>query len=109
MTVTKINPYDLPKPQYVQVEMFNIEWNTEGETPPYPLPPRMTVTVDLNQGNLIAQAIDKATEHTGYAMSDVDFKPIDFDKIIGPPESDDTSETLEIDPDQTVTYDGEIY
>jgi len=98
----KVDAYEMPKPSYVAVEMFNIEWNTEGETPNRPLPPRMTVTVDVNQGNVIAQAIDKATEHTGYAMSDVDFRPIDFDRVIGPSEGDASF-------DDTLEYVGKVY
>ena len=96
--MTKVDAFDLPKPRYVEVEMFNIEWDTEGETPNRPLPEMVTATVDLNQGNLIAQAIDKATELVGYTITDIEFRPIDFDNIIGPPELDETLE-----------YDGEIY
>ena len=98
----KVDAYEMPKPSYVEVEMFNIEWNTEGETPKRPLPPRLTVTVDVNEGNVIAQAIDKATEHTGYAMSDVDFKPIDYSKAIGPAEEDASF-------DDTLEYVGKVY
>jgi len=98
----KVDAYEMPKPSYVAVEMFNIEWNTEGETPDPPLPQRMTVTVDLYEGNVIAQAIDKATKHTGYAMSDVDFKPIDFDNVIGPPNE-------EASFDDTLEYVGKVY
>tara|TARA_B100001123_G_scaffold436671_1_gene567383 strand:- start:2298 stop:2615 length:318 start_codon:yes stop_codon:yes gene_type:complete len=100
--MTKVDAFDIPKAKYVAVEMFNIVWNTEGETPKRPLPPRLTVTVDVNEGNVIAQAIDKATEHTGYAMSDVDFRPIDFDNVIGEPDE-------EASFDDTLEYVGEVY
>ena len=100
--MTKVDAFDIPKPKYVEVEMFNIEWDTEGGTPNRPLPPRMTVTVDVNEGNVIAQAINKATKHTGYAMSDVDFRPIDYDKVIGPRDE-------EASFDDTLEYEGEVF
>ena len=96
--MTKVNAYDLPKSKFVEVEMYNIEWDTEGETPNRPLPPIVVATVDVNEGNVIAQAIDKATALTGYAIKDADFKPIDYDNVVGPPELDETLE-----------YDGEVY
>ena len=98
----KLDAYEMPKPSYVEVEMFNIEWNTEGTSPNTPLPTKMIVYVDVNEGNVIAQAIDKATNHTGYAMSDVDFRPIDFEKTLGPKEEDASF-------DDTLEYVGKIY
>ena len=80
----KVDAFEMPKPQYVEVEMYSIEWNTGSKTPNRPLPKVVVATVDLNEGNLIAQAIKKATDLTGYTMKDVNFRPIDYGKIIGP-------------------------
>ena len=99
--MTKLDAYEIPKPKYVEVEMFNIEWETEGEKPKRPLPPRVTVTVDINEGNVIAQAITKATELTGFTMRDLDIKPIDFDSTAEPNEEASFDDTLE--------YEGEVY
>ena len=100
--MTKVDAFDLPKAQYVAVEMFNIEWETDGEKPNRSLPPKMTVTVDVNQGNVIAQAIDKATKTVGYPMTDVDFRPIDFDNVVGEPNE-------EASFDDTLEYVGKVY
>lgn len=100
--MTKLDAYEMPKPQFVEVEMYNIEWDTEGETPNRTLPPVVTVTVDVNEGNVIAQAINKATELTGYTMKDLDIRPIDYDKALGPPEG-------EASFDDTLEYEGEVY
>ena len=99
--MSKLDAFDMPKPKYVEVEMFNIEWETEGEKPNRPLPPRVTVTVDINEGNVIAQAITKATELTGFPMRDLDIKPIDFDSAAEPNEEASFDDTLE--------YEGEVY
>ncbi len=100
--MTKLDAYEMPKPQFVEVEMYNIEWDTEGETPNRPLPPVVTVTVDVNEGNVIAQAIDKATQLTGYTLKDLDIRPIDFDNVVGPPEG-------AANFDDTLEYEGEVY
>lgn len=100
--MTKVDAFDIPKPKYVAVEMFNIEWETDGEEPSQPLPPRMTVTVDVNEGNVIAQAINKATNSVGYPMKDVDFRPIDYDNAIGEPDE-------EARFDDTLEYVGKVY
>ena len=99
--MTKLDAYEMPRPQFVEVEMYNIEWETEGEKPNRPLPPRVTVTVDINEGNVIAQAITKATELTGFAMRDLDIKPIDFDSATEPNEEASFDDTLE--------YVGKVY
>ena len=98
----KVDAYEMPKPSYVKVEMFNIEWNTEGETPNRPLPQVMDVTVNLYEGNPIAQAIDIATKSVGYPMADVDFRPIDFDSVLGEPNE-------EASFDDTLEYVGKVY
>ena len=100
--MTKVNAFDLPKSKFVEVEMYNIEWETEGETPNRPLPSVVTATVDVNEGNVIAQAIDKATALTGYAIRDLDFRPIDFDNVIGPTDEDSSF-------DDTLEYEGEVF
>lgn len=78
----------IPSPQYVEVEMYNIEWNTDGKSSTRPLPKIISVTVDLNEGNLIAQAISKAIELTGHTIKNIDFSPIDYNNILGPPEEE---------------------
>ncbi len=93
--MTKLDAFEIPKPQLINVEMYNIEWATESDTPPVELPERLTVQVNLNDGNVIAQAIDKATEVGGYPLKDVEFKPIDFDDVF--------------DPDDTLEYEGEVF
>ena len=100
--MTKVDAFDMPKPKYVEVEMFNIEWETYDETPNRPLPKRVTVTVDVNEGNVVAQAINKASNLTGYNMKDVDFRPIDYDNAIGPPDE-------EASFDDTLEYVGKVY
>lgn len=100
--MTKIDAFGLPKPKYVEVEMFNIEWETYGEDPNRPLPERVTVTVDVNEGNVVAQAIDKASNLTGYSMKDVDFRPIDYSNAKGPTEG-------EANFDDTLEYEGEVF
>ena len=100
--MTKVDAFDIPKPKYVAVEMFNIEWETDGEKPSRTLPPRMTVRVDVNEGNVIAQAINKATNSVGYPMKDVDFRPIDYDNAIGEPDE-------EASFDDTLEYVGKVY
>ena len=93
--MTKIDAYEMPRPQYVEVEMYNMVWNTDGKTQNRPLPEVITATVDLNEGNLIAQAIKKAIELTGYTIKNVDFRPIDYDNILEPPEEDTFDDILE--------------
>jgi hypothetical protein len=97
--MVKLDAYEMPKPQFVEVEMYNIEWDTEGETPNRTLPPVVTVTVDVNEGNVIAQAIDKATELTGYTLKDLDIRPIDYDNVVESPEN--FEDTLE--------FEGEVF
>jgi hypothetical protein len=98
--MSKVDAFEIPKPQLINVEMYNIEWATQGDTPPVELPGRLTVQVNLNDGNVIAQAIDKATEVGGYPLKDVEFKPIDFDDVFIP---EDPS------PEETLEYAGEVY
>ena len=100
--MTKVDAYEMPKSKFVEVEMFNIEWDTNGEKPNRPLPPRVTVTVDINEGNVIAQAITKATELTGFPMKDLDINPINFDNVLGQPNE-------EASFDDTLEYVGKVY
>jgi len=97
--MTKLDAYEIPKPQFVEVEMFNIEWETEGLAPGRPLPPVVTVTVDVNEGNVVTQAIEKATKLTGYAIKDLDIRPIDLGSL------SDSS----IDCEDTLEYEGEVF
>ena len=98
----KVDAYEMPQPRYVEVEMFNIEWDTKGATPNRPLPKRVTATVNMNDGNPIAQAITKAKGLTGFDITDMDFRPIDYSNIIGPPEG-------EASFDDTLEYEGEVF
>jgi len=112
--VTKINPYDLPKPKMIEVILKSIAWDVDIDTEysyiPHSLPRKLVVPViyDGTQEELISAAIDKATDLTGYCISDCDVAPIDLEKettritIFVPDEaSDSLSDTLE--------YEGEIY
>ena len=93
--MTKLDAFQIPKPQLINVEMYNIKWATEEDTPPVDLPERLTVQVNLYDGNVIAQAIDKATDIGGYPLKDVEFKPIDYDDVL--------------DPNDTLEYEGEVF
>ena len=112
--MTKINPYDLPKPKMIEVILKSIAWDVDIDTEysyiPHSLPRKLVVPViyDGTQEELISAAIDKATDLTGYCISDCDVAPIDLEKettritIFVPDEaSDSLSDTLE--------YEGEIY
>jgi len=93
--MSKLDAFEIPKPQLINVEMYNIKWATEEDTPPVDLPERLTVQVNLYDGNVVAQAIDKATEIGGYPLKDVEFKPIDYDDVF--------------DPNDTLEYEGEVF
>ena len=97
--MTKLDAYEMPKSQFVEVEIYNIRWDTAGDTPNRSLPREITVTVDINEGNVITQAIEKVTELTGYTLKDLDIRPIDFDNVITP--SENFEDTLE--------FEGEVY
>jgi len=98
--MSKVDAFEIPKPRLINVEMYNIEWATESTTPPVELPERLTVQVNLNDGNVIAQAIDRATEIGGYPLRDVEFRPIDFDDVFVPEDSE---------LDDTLEYEGEVF
>ena len=111
--MTKINPYDMPKPKMIEVVLKSISWDVDIDVREYNysiLPRKLVVPViyDGTQEELITAAIDKATDLTGYCISDCDVAPIDLEKettrtaIFVPDEtSDSLSDTLE--------YEGEIY
>ena len=117
--MTKINPYDLPKPKMIEIVLTSIAWDVDIDTEgynyiPHNLPRKLVVPVIYDENNsrnrneLVATAIDKATDLTGYCISDCDVAPIDLEKettrttIFVPEEaSDSLSDTLE--------YEGEIY
>jgi len=93
--MSKLDAFEIPKPQLINVEMYNIKWATEEDTPPVDLPERLTVQVNLYDGNVIAQAIEKATAIGGYPLKDVEFKPVDYDDVF--------------DPNDTLEYEGEVF
>ena len=111
--MTKINPYDMPKPKMIEIVLTSIAWDVDIDVEGYNyslLPRKLVVPViyDGTQEELISAAIDKATDLTGYCISDCDVAPIDLEKettrttIFVPDEtSDSLSDTLE--------YEGEIY
>ena len=113
--MTKINPYDMPKPKMIEIVLTSIAWDVDIDVEgysyiPHSLPRKLVVPViyDGTQEELISAAIDKATDLTGYCISDCDVAPIDLEKettrttIFVPDEaSDSLSDTLE--------YEGEIY
>jgi hypothetical protein len=103
--MTKIDAFEMPESQFVQIEMYNIEWDTEGYPPNRPLPLQLSVTVDVSEGNIVAQAIDRATELTGYTMRDVDFRPIELGTGVVYNNFTEAPNSL----DDTLEFSGEIY
>lgn len=99
--MSKINPFDLPSEEErsVRIVLRNIDWDLPVNKPDTPaLPAVMSIPVDssLPDEEMVAKAIDKASDAWGFCILDCDVDPIEYGSS-----QDSISDTLE--------YQGEIY
>lgn len=96
---SKINPFDLPpeEERKVRITLTNIEWDTDLDGQ---LPLAVSVPVDSNlpEVDMVAKAMDIASDAVGFCISDCDVEPIDY----GSPKAD-------VPTDDTLEYKGDIF
>ena len=103
--MTKINPYDLPSEEErsVRITLFNINWDA---APGLTFPPSITVPVDSNlpEEEMIAKAMDIASDATGCCILDCEVQPIYYGSKQFPKEDIDQDSLSD-----TLDYVGEIF